>query len=50
MNVTLYVFPKEKLEEIDLAKEWSELAHIESEIQETVKKMEGHLEELKMVG
>lgn len=47
LNVTLYVFPEEKMEEIDVAKEWKELKIIEEEIGEAEKRIEGYLKELK---
>jgi type I restriction enzyme M protein len=47
LNVTLYVFPEEKTEEIDIAKEWEETHKIEKELKEIEKKIEGYLEELK---
>jgi len=49
LNVTLYVFPKEEVEEIDIAKEWEELRRIEKGIEEVEKKIEGYLEELEYV-
>ena len=47
LNVTLYVFPEEETEEIDVAKEWEELRRIERELQEVEGKIEGYLRELK---
>ncbi|MCK4235088.1 SAM-dependent DNA methyltransferase [candidate division WOR-3 bacterium] len=47
LNVTLYVFPEEKIEEIDIAKEWKELDGLEKEIDKTTKKLANYLEELK---
>ena len=46
LNVTLYVFPQEELEEIDVAKEWKELRAIEREIASVEEKIEGYLAEL----
>jgi type I restriction enzyme M protein len=46
LNVTLYVFPEEQIEEIDVAKEWEELRKIEGEIAVIEKKIEGYLQEL----
>ena len=46
LNVTLYVFPEEEIEEINIAKEWKELKHIESELGKVEKKIEGYLKEL----
>ena len=43
LNVTLYVFPQEEVEEIDVAKEWSELKRIEEEIAKIEEKIEGYL-------
>ncbi|MDI7259308.1 MAG: type I restriction-modification system subunit M [Thermodesulfobacteriota bacterium] len=47
LNVTLYVFPEEETEEIDVAKEWEELKEIEKEIFAVEDKIEGYLRELK---
>jgi type I restriction enzyme M protein len=47
INVTLYVFPEEETEEIDVTKEWEELRRIEKEIFATEEKIEGYLRELK---
>ncbi|MGB9628024.1 MAG: type I restriction-modification system subunit M [Thermodesulfobacteriota bacterium] len=47
LNVTLYVFPEEETEEIDVAKEWEELRAIEKEILVIEEKIEGYLTELK---
>ena len=47
LNVTLYVFPEEKIIEIDLDKEWKELKQLESELAEVDKKIEGYLAELR---
>ncbi|MEW6002154.1 MAG: class I SAM-dependent DNA methyltransferase [Nitrospirota bacterium] len=46
LNVTLYVFPEEATEEIDVAKEWEELKKLEKEIITVEKKIEGYLKEL----
>ncbi|MDO8885971.1 type I restriction-modification system subunit M [Candidatus Oleimmundimicrobium sp.] len=47
LNVTLYVFPEEEIEEIDVDKEWDELKILEGELAEVENKIEGYLEELK---
>jgi len=47
LNVTLYVFPEEEIEEIDIEKEWQELQDIEEEISKVEKKIEGYLKEIK---
>jgi type I restriction enzyme M protein len=47
LNVTLYVFPEEETEEIDVAKEWEELRKIEREMLVIEEKIEGYLRELK---
>jgi len=47
LNVTLYVFPEEETEEIDVAKEWEELRGLEKEIFAIEEKIEGYLRELK---
>jgi len=46
LNVTLYVFPEEETEVIDVAKEWEELRGLEQEIIAVEKKIEGYLKEL----
>ncbi|HBE44368.1 MAG TPA: restriction endonuclease subunit M [Deltaproteobacteria bacterium] len=48
LNVTLYVFPEEETEEIDIAKEWEELRKIEVELTEVEKRIEGYLRELQV--
>ena len=47
LNVTLYVYPEEEVEEIDVEKEWEELKETEKKISEVEKKIEGYLEELR---
>ncbi len=47
LNVTLYVFPEEETEEIDIEKEWEEAHKIEKELKEIEKKIEDYLLELK---
>jgi type I restriction enzyme M protein len=47
LNVTLYVFPEEEVEEIDVAKEWENLRRIEGELGGIEKKIEGYLREIK---
>ncbi|HIH69715.1 MAG TPA: type I restriction-modification system subunit M [Methermicoccus shengliensis] len=49
LNVTLYVFPKEEVEEIDVAKEWEELKIIEEEVREVEDKVSEYLSELGFV-
>jgi type I restriction enzyme M protein len=46
LNVTLYVFPEEKVEEIDVEKEWEELRRIEGEIDKVEEKIQGFLKEV----
>jgi len=46
LNVTLYVFPQEEVEEIDVAEEWEALRKIEEELAEGERKIEGYLREL----
>lgn len=46
LNVTLYVFPEEVMEEINVAKEWAELKILEKEIDKIEEKIEGYLKEL----
>ena len=47
LNVTLYVFPEEQIEEIDVAKEWEDLKKLEVDLQEVEKKIGQYLEELR---
>ncbi|MBI4744153.1 MAG: N-6 DNA methylase [Actinobacteria bacterium] len=47
LNVTLYVFPEEEIEEIDIEKEWQELAEIESELVENKEKIKTYLNQIK---
>ena len=47
LNVTLYVFPEEEVEEIDVEKEWKELKEIEERISQVEERIEGYLEELR---
>lgn len=47
LNVTLYVFPEEETEEIDIEKEWEETHKIEKELKEIEEKIEGYLLEFK---
>jgi type I restriction enzyme M protein len=46
LNVTLYVFPEEEVEEIDIEKEWRELKMLEKDSQELEKKIESYLKEI----
>ncbi|MCP2519533.1 type I restriction-modification system subunit M [Candidatus Aminicenantes bacterium AC-708-M15] len=46
LNVSLYVFPEEEIEEIDIAKEWQELMEINQELNKVEKKIEAYLKEL----
>lgn len=47
LNVTLYVFPEEKREEIDVEKEWQELGNIEKDLATVEEKIRGHLRDIK---
>jgi type I restriction enzyme M protein len=47
LNVTLYVYPEEEIEEIDISKDWKELKEIEGEIGKISQKISGYLKELK---
>ncbi len=47
LNVTLYVFPEEEIEEIDIDNEWEELHGIEEEISEIEKKIARYLKEIR---
>lgn len=46
LNVTLYVFPEEEIEEIDIPKEWEELRKLDGELNVINKRIEGYLKEL----
>lgn len=46
LNVTLYVFPEEEIQEIDLAKEWKELHEIEEELNAIESEITGYLKEV----
>ncbi|MEN4005960.1 MAG: N-6 DNA methylase [Methanobacteriaceae archaeon] len=46
LNVPLYAFPQEEIEEIDIAAEWNELKELEEELEEINKKIEGYLKEV----
>ena len=47
LNVSLYVYPEEEVEEIDVMKEWAELKTIEKEEVEVDMTIEGFLKEIK---
>jgi type I restriction enzyme M protein len=47
LNVTLYVFPEENVEEIDVEKEWGELQKVENEIVGVERKIQEYLKEIK---
>ncbi len=46
LNVTLYVFPEEAQEEIDVGREWEELRSIEKEIAKVEENIQGYLKEV----
>jgi type I restriction enzyme M protein len=46
LNVTLYVFPEEETEDIDVTAEWRELVSLEEQIKTVDQKIKGYLEEL----
>ena len=46
LNVTLYVFPEEEVEEIDVREEWMELRRIESEIEDIERRIENYVKQL----
>ena len=48
LNVTLYVYPEEEIEEIDIAKEWKEINDINQKLLETEKKIKSYLNELEI--
>ena len=47
LNVTLYVFPQEEVEEIDVRKEWKKLQKLEEEIENVESRIEKFLGELR---
>jgi len=49
LNVTLYVFPEEEIEQIDIAKEWGGLKDLDKKISEVSNKIASYLEELEGV-
>lgn len=46
LNVTLYVFPEEEVEEINIAKEWKTLLEIDTKLLESQNKLLNYLKEL----
>ena len=48
LNVTLYVFPEEEKEEINLAKTWAEIRRIEDELKKVDVEIEGYLKEIEV--
>ena len=46
LNVTLYAFPEEEVEEIDAVEEWKGLGSLEDKLVEIERKVEGYLKEL----
>ena len=48
LNVTLYVYPEEEVEEINIAKEWKDINDINQKLSETEKKITNYLTELKI--
>jgi type I restriction enzyme M protein len=46
LNVTLYAFPEEEVEEIDVIEEWKGLGSLEDKLVEIGRKVEGYLKEL----
>lgn len=46
LNVTLYVFPEEEVEKIDVEKEWEDLRRLEKKSAEIEAKIEGYLKEI----
>ena len=46
LNVTLYVFPEEETEKIDVEKEWEDLRRLEKETTEIEAKIGGYLKEI----
>ncbi|MBW2031019.1 MAG: SAM-dependent DNA methyltransferase [Deltaproteobacteria bacterium] len=50
LNVSLYVFPAEEEEQIDVAAEWQELQALNRELQKVEGQIQGYLEELGYLG
>ncbi|MBL7060504.1 MAG: N-6 DNA methylase [Actinobacteria bacterium] len=48
LNVTLYAFPEEEVEEIDIVKEWRDIHKINEKLLETEKKIANYLDKLKI--
>ncbi|TET66862.1 MAG: SAM-dependent DNA methyltransferase [Candidatus Aminicenantes bacterium] len=46
LNVTLYAFPEQEVEEIDVVEEWKGLGRLEDKLAEIERKVEGYLKEL----
>jgi type I restriction enzyme M protein len=46
LNVSLYVFPDEETESIDIRKEWKELSELEKDLKSINTKIESFLNEL----
>ncbi|MHA1665111.1 MAG: N-6 DNA methylase, partial [Candidatus Njordarchaeales archaeon] len=46
LNVSIYVFPEEEVEDIDIEQEWSELLKINDELKKIEDKIAGYLKEL----
>lgn len=46
LNVPLYAFPREEIEEININQEWGELKELEEELHSIEEKIEGYLEEV----
>jgi len=46
LNVTLYVFTEEEIEDINIQKEWKDLNKIEDELSDIKNKIKGYLEEI----
>jgi len=47
LNVTLYIFPQEEVEEIDITGEWEELRRTEAEIAGVEERIKEHLREIR---
>ena len=46
LNVSLYVFPEEEEDKIDIEKEWKEVHQIEGELSDIESKILGYLKEV----
>lgn len=48
LNGTLYTYPEEEIEEINIAREWKDISDINKKLSETEKKIANYLSELEI--